>query len=37
MKRVNGLWYVKFSGVWLIAGKDIHSAIQYSERLQKEF
>lgn len=33
MKRENGLFYVKFMGVWFIAGTDVHSAIEYYMRL----
>jgi hypothetical protein len=34
MKRERGLFYVKYLGVWFIAGKDIHSAIEYFKRIR---
>lgn len=34
MKRENGLYYVKFLGVWFLAGKDLHSAYIYRGRLE---
>lgn len=33
MKRVNKLWYVKFEGVWFVAGKTIEEAFYYFNRL----
>jgi len=32
MKRVNGLWYVKFEGVWLLGGRTIEEAFYYFNR-----
>ena len=36
MKRENGLFYIKYMGVWFIAGTDVHSAIIYLKRIKGE-
>lgn len=33
MKREHGLWYVKYCGVWMVAGKDIGEALHYKVRV----
>jgi len=30
MKRVRGIWYVKYLGVWLPAGKTVRGAFEYA-------
>lgn len=37
MKLVNGIWYVKFRGVWLLGGRTIKEAFYYLDRLKEEF
>lgn len=36
MKRENGIFYVKYIGVWFIAGNNIHSAIEYYKRINNK-
>jgi len=32
MKRIDGIWYVKFEGVWLLGGRTIEEAFYYFNR-----
>jgi len=35
MKRENGVFYVKYLGIWLPAGCALHSAMEYLARIKE--